>query len=152
MGFIHEEISNWAKPGKESLHNLIYWQQHPYVGIGSGAHGFLTDQTDIGQRYKYKDNDRLLLRVKRPDIVFDMDRGSEEWLIEYVGCAMRCRQGVDIELAQKLSAREFKPDPVVEEGLKSAALKLGGNIITLNEAEWFRETAWSLQVVLSFRK
>ena len=36
------EISNHAKPGQESRHNLIYWRMGDYVGIGPGAHGRLT--------------------------------------------------------------------------------------------------------------
>lgn len=36
------EVSNHAKPGHESRHNLIYWRYHDYIGIGPGAHGRLT--------------------------------------------------------------------------------------------------------------
>ncbi len=36
------EISNHARPGAESLHNLVYWRYGDYVGIGPGAHGRLT--------------------------------------------------------------------------------------------------------------
>lgn len=36
------EISNHARPGAESRHNLIYWQYGDYVGVGPGAHGRLT--------------------------------------------------------------------------------------------------------------
>lgn len=39
-GYEHYEISNWAKPGKRSLHNLKYWMRAPYFGIGAGAHSF----------------------------------------------------------------------------------------------------------------
>src|SRR5271168_22891 len=36
----HYEISNWAKPGYESRHNLKYWRREPYLGFGAGAHSF----------------------------------------------------------------------------------------------------------------
>jgi oxygen-independent coproporphyrinogen-3 oxidase len=39
-GFHHYEISNWAKPGYESRHNLKYWRRDPYLGFGAGAHSF----------------------------------------------------------------------------------------------------------------
>lgn len=39
-GYCHYEISNYAKPGREAQHNLIYWRADPYLGLGSGAHGF----------------------------------------------------------------------------------------------------------------
>ena len=39
-GYHHYEISNWAKPGYESRHNLKYWRREPYLGFGAGAHSF----------------------------------------------------------------------------------------------------------------
>ncbi len=51
-GFEHYEISNWCRPGKPCRHNLIYWRNEPYVGLGAGAHGF-----DLRRRY---------WRVRRP--------------------------------------------------------------------------------------
>jgi putative oxygen-independent coproporphyrinogen III oxidase len=36
----HYEISNWAKPGFESKHNLKYWRREAYLGFGAGAHSF----------------------------------------------------------------------------------------------------------------
>ncbi len=41
-GLADYEISNFAKPGQESRHNLTYWRYGDYVGIGPGAHGRLT--------------------------------------------------------------------------------------------------------------
>ena len=37
-GFIHYEISNWAKEGFESIHNKQYWLDNDYIGVGAGAH------------------------------------------------------------------------------------------------------------------
>ena len=41
-GLAAYEISNFAKPGQESRHNLTYWRYGDYVGVGPGAHGRLT--------------------------------------------------------------------------------------------------------------
>lgn len=40
-GYHQYEISNFAKPGKASVHNLLYWQNEEYAGVGAGAHGYL---------------------------------------------------------------------------------------------------------------
>jgi oxygen-independent coproporphyrinogen-3 oxidase len=40
-GYHHYEISNWARPGFGSQHNLKYWRREPYLGFGAGAHSFL---------------------------------------------------------------------------------------------------------------
>lgn len=39
-GYAHYEISNWAQPGRECVHNLTYWQNLPYIGLGAGAHSW----------------------------------------------------------------------------------------------------------------
>jgi putative oxygen-independent coproporphyrinogen III oxidase len=38
VGYLHYEVSNWAKPGFECRHNLGYWERRSYLGIGAGAH------------------------------------------------------------------------------------------------------------------
>ena len=43
-GYAQYEISNWAKPGFESRHNLKYWRREPYLGFGAGAHSFFGAQ------------------------------------------------------------------------------------------------------------
>jgi oxygen-independent coproporphyrinogen-3 oxidase len=40
LGYHHYEISNWARPGFESKHNLKYWRREAYLGFGAGAHSF----------------------------------------------------------------------------------------------------------------
>jgi oxygen-independent coproporphyrinogen-3 oxidase len=37
-GLVNYEVSNWARPGHECRHNLLYWAQHDYLGIGCAAH------------------------------------------------------------------------------------------------------------------
>ena len=41
-GYHHYEISNFAQPGHEAVHNSAYWTHHPYVGLGPGAHSYLS--------------------------------------------------------------------------------------------------------------
>ena len=41
-GYAQYEISNWAQPGKACRHNLQYWRSQPYLGLGAGAHGYVT--------------------------------------------------------------------------------------------------------------
>jgi oxygen-independent coproporphyrinogen-3 oxidase len=59
-GFTHYEISNFAKPHKESQHNLAYWKYQEYLGIGPGAHS----RVKIGNNYN----------------AFHMIHSPEKWL------------------------------------------------------------------------
>lgn len=53
-GFEQYEISNWAKPGFESRHNLQYWLNLPYLGLGPGAHGYAANTRTIVLRSPQK--------------------------------------------------------------------------------------------------
>jgi oxygen-independent coproporphyrinogen-3 oxidase len=56
-GYNHYEISNWALPGHECQHNLTYWRNQPYLGLGAGAHGFAG-----GYRYAIVKQPRTYIR------------------------------------------------------------------------------------------
>ncbi|MDD3364655.1 MAG: radical SAM family heme chaperone HemW [Syntrophomonas sp.] len=49
QGYCHYEISNFARPGYECRHNLLYWQAREYLGIGCGAVSFMNRQRIINQ-------------------------------------------------------------------------------------------------------
>lgn len=55
-GYQHYEVSAYAQPGKQSQHNLNYWQFGDYIGIGAGAHGKLSDafKQQVIRRWKLK--------------------------------------------------------------------------------------------------
>ena len=46
-GYNHYEISNFARPGFEAIHNSAYWRHVPYVGLGPGAHSFMSGQSSV---------------------------------------------------------------------------------------------------------
>jgi oxygen-independent coproporphyrinogen-3 oxidase len=45
-GYQHYEISNWSRPGRECRHNLVYWRNGDWLGLGAGAHSHL-----FGERF-----------------------------------------------------------------------------------------------------
>ena len=61
-GYRHYEISNWARPGFESRHNLTYWRNRPYLGVGPGAHSYLD-----GFRFWNMRSPRAYIRKSRED-------------------------------------------------------------------------------------
>ncbi|MCX7912161.1 MAG: radical SAM family heme chaperone HemW [Dehalococcoidales bacterium] len=92
-GFRHYEISNWAKPGYECRHNLTYWHNLPYLGIGAGAHSFLNG-------HRYASTPRLNEYIEAclgggiPPRVMDETIRPELGLAETVILALRLGEGV----------------------------------------------------------
>jgi oxygen-independent coproporphyrinogen-3 oxidase len=150
--FHHEEISNWAKENFASRHNHLYWQSDYYVGIGCGAHGFIpsdagTDHLLIGKRYSYTKDLRQYLRESQTAgeigvAIYEEDRTSESWLFEYIGCALRCAEGVDL---QEIESRGWtlKLTSQMTEAINQGTVMFKNNIFSLIPSEWFRETSWS---------
>ncbi|WP_096787002.1 radical SAM family heme chaperone HemW [Rhodobacter sp. CZR27] len=91
------EVSNHARPGSESRHNLIYWRAGDYAGIGPGAHGRLTLKGARWATEAPKAPGDWLTRVERdgngeiPRVRLDRD----EQALEYLMMALRLREGVD---------------------------------------------------------
>ncbi len=57
-GYSQYEISNWAKPNHECVHNLQYWRGLPYLGLGAGAHGYANN-------YRYSNVLRIKAHIDR---------------------------------------------------------------------------------------
>jgi oxygen-independent coproporphyrinogen-3 oxidase len=64
-GLLRYEISNYARPDRESKHNRVYWEGGDYLGIGAGAHSYLADGA-FGRRWREEKNPiRYMERVAR---------------------------------------------------------------------------------------
>lgn len=83
-GFRHYEISNFCKDGFRSRHNMKYWLQEEYLGIGPSAHSFLD-----GKRFFYPKDLRAFLRGCSP--VQDSLGGGKE---EYIMLRLRLYDGI----------------------------------------------------------
>ena len=65
-GYENYEISNWALPGHQSQHNLTYWRNLPYLGMGAGAHSFF-GRRRFSTVLNPQEYIRLLNRQQRPE-------------------------------------------------------------------------------------
>ena len=101
------EVSNHARDGAQSRHNLIYWRYGDYVGIGPGAHGRLTID---GQRFATEapSNPKRWLEELRqlPNVALTGEDQANEFLL----MGLRLTEGVDLSRFQALSGRPVAPD------------------------------------------
>jgi len=91
-GYLRYEISNFAKPGRECLHNTVYWENREYVGIGAGAFSYIN-----GERYcKIKNVKEYISTVKSKKslICFSEKLPQEKRASEILIMALRMTSGI----------------------------------------------------------
>jgi oxygen-independent coproporphyrinogen-3 oxidase len=111
------EISNFAKPGAESKHNMLYWQDQPYWGLGLSSHSYLPAAGEFGTRFW---NHRAMKKyADQIDGVEPVEDAQKEVLLKYQSLtdflhtglrpingldenALRLKFGLPTELSQRL--------------------------------------------------
>ncbi len=89
-GFVQYEISNFARDGFESQHNLHYWRCDEYLGVGPAAHSYYN-----GERFCTRRSLRDFITSERQEItVTDSNAGSFE---EYAMLALRLTEGLKLD-------------------------------------------------------
>ncbi len=132
-GYIQYEISNYARPGRECRHNIGYWDQTPYLGLGLGASS-------------YKDGVRWKNTADMADYLAQADEGRftradeehltvEEQMEEFMFLGLRMNRGVSIPLFQErfgveMAAVYQKP---IEHFVREKLLTIRQNRVCLTE-------------------
>ena len=140
-GYLRYEISNFARDGKRSRHNSLYWRGEEYLGLGCGACGFsLNDPADPskgGRRYgNHRSPDRYLAAV-------EAGQSPEDWSEELTaGDLFRERMIIGLRMVEGVtlgeSCRTFgvDPNPVREGAARLVARGLAtleGDVLALTE-------------------
>lgn len=93
QGYLHYEISNLARPGREAVHNTSYWQGVPYLGFGPSAHSFSGKERSwnvANNAFYIRALEQKELPAER-EILSDADR-----LNEYIMTSLRTVWGLDL--------------------------------------------------------
>ena len=131
-GYLRYEVSNYARPGKESIHNSAYWMGMPYIGIGAGAHSM--DET-VGRR-RWSHNGDLKHYLSDPLGKDDLQAlTTGEALLEDIIFGLRLREGINLLDIQKkysnipdtllLEIEKLKDDGLLEGETELRATKRG---------------------------
>jgi oxygen-independent coproporphyrinogen-3 oxidase len=120
-GLCRYEVSNFARPGHESRHNLGYWRNAEWLGVGAGAHSHVR-----GARWRNEPDPARYARAvaARGEAVVEEERpGPTTALFETIMMGLRLAEGVDLEAARRatgIDARASYRDAIarhVGEGL-----------------------------------
>lgn len=130
-GFEQYEISNFALPGYECKHNLIYWENKEYLGVGAGSHS----KIDSVRFNNYKNLDKYIECIEHND--FPTEEKNEikvdEDMWETIILSMRLNSGLNIEKFNKRYAVDFlnKYDKAVSKLIENGLVIIEGNYIKL---------------------
>ncbi len=99
QGYHQYEISNFARAGRESRHNKVYWQTEPYLGLGLGAHSFFDGSRfhnpyDLDQ-YMLAQGDITTLEEEKETVT------QQEAMGEFMFLGLRMTKGVSFEKFRK---------------------------------------------------
>lgn len=129
-GIAQYEISNFARPGCESLHNLKYWTRAPYLGFGVDAHSMLPARA--GHCVRFATPDALEQYVAaQPPTVTEVGRGAALEEEHFLG--LRLTRGIDPrELAERYGTEAEKPfESAIAEMIDSGLLERRGERVRL---------------------
>lgn len=112
-GLQRYEISNYAKPGRQSRHNSNYWQGGDYLGIGAGAHSYVSCEANgvFGFRWHEEKNPARYMEMVKREGTAAVERESldlKKAAAEFMFTGLRMMQGVSVEDF----SRRFGTNPV----------------------------------------
>ena len=125
-GFAQYEISNFARPGFEGQHNLLYWNCEDYLGLGPAAHSCVA-----GQRFFWPQDTRAFLDPDcRP--VPDGECGVEDYIL----LQLRLTRGLDLRVLKERYGLEFstRQRSFVEKCVAAGYARLQGELLSLTPA------------------
>ncbi len=116
------EISNHARPGAESRHNLLYWRYGEYAGIGPGAHGRLDTPEGRVATSTERGPEAWVAKVEAQGhgVIADETLTRAEQADEYLLMGLRLMEGIDRARFARLAGRGFDPARVaalLEDGM-----------------------------------
>lgn len=103
-GFVHYEISNFARPGFYSRHNSIYWLGGHYLGLGPSAHSF----NGVSRQWNVSNLSQYLALKDTKETVFEKEiLTMDQQYNEYVMTSLRTSWGCDLEHINNVFGKEF---------------------------------------------
>ncbi|EHI75179.1 oxygen-independent coproporphyrinogen III oxidase [Streptococcus criceti] len=136
-GFEHYEISNFTKPGYESRHNLVYWDNAEYYGVGAGASGYLD-----GVRYRNRGPIQHYLKAISEEgqaRLHEEELTKTEQMEEEIFLGLRKKAGISISRFEEKFQEDFQQryGRIVADLLTDGLLQVTGNQLRMTKRGLF---------------
>jgi oxygen-independent coproporphyrinogen-3 oxidase len=140
-GLSHYEVSNYARPGEESLHNLHYWRGGNYLGLGAAAVGCLASAPGAARRYRnHPDAERYMARCAVPKAVevYEESLAAGDLIREALMLGLRTAEGVCLStLAKRVGADPLSGrEQAVRRRMGQGDLVLEGARLRVPHSRW----------------
>lgn len=133
-GYRQYEVSAYAQPGRQSLHNRNYWRYGDYFGIGAGAHGkYTTVAGQILRRERERTPMRYLSLAGTAQAYTETLVPAAHLPFEFMLNALRLRHGFDEALFEQRTGRVLASVPGYAEGLRRELLTHTGGRLAASE-------------------
>ena len=136
VGFEHYEISNFSKPGFESRHNLMYWDNAEYYGIGAGASGYVD-----GIRYKNHGPIRHYLKaVEEGNARINEEHLSQrEQMEEEMFLGLRKKSGVSMDRFEEKFGQSFQElyGDIIKDLIQQGLMQVDGDHVRMTKRGLF---------------
>jgi oxygen-independent coproporphyrinogen-3 oxidase len=104
-GYVHYEISNYAKPGFESKHNSSYWKGKPYLGFGPSAHSFDGNKT---RSWNVANNSMYILQLENNQLPSTAETlSTREQFNEMIMISLRLSSGINLQQLKSTFGNQF---------------------------------------------
>jgi oxygen-independent coproporphyrinogen III oxidase len=135
-GLVHYEVSNFAVPGEESRHNMVYWRNEPFLAAGVGAHGYVGDvrYENVRSLVDYANHIQRGTRPVQAEASVSVAESMENTMM----LGLRLREGVSRERFAARHGVEMTDvfGPIIDRLVNRQLLEWEGNHLRLTEAAW----------------
>lgn len=133
IGLEQYELSNFAVPGFESKHNLTYWKNRPYLGLGVSSHSKINHErfSNSSELVKYVE----ALKSGKSAVVERDYIAPNEDLFETIILGLRLNEGIDMDEIGKRYGVDFRSlySAVIDKCTRTSLIEINGSIMRLTE-------------------
>ncbi len=145
-GFDRYEVSNFAKNGFYSRHNMNYWQRGEYIGVGVSASSFMENRR-FTNTFKIDEYMNAIIYNKNPEISSEIIEG-EDAKFEFIMLGLRTTNGISIDKFNKTFSSDFMAEYGDILKQKSKFLSVDGDTLRIKDKYLYVQN----DIILSFMK